>query len=75
MLMAIAYTLVMLSCVGMTVRACMLWSLGAGGEDEQLWLSIFLLALGSMVELWPDSRNRDTYYSGVAGEWNAEHSE
>ncbi|MHU17165.1 DUF2919 domain-containing protein, partial [Escherichia coli] len=28
----------------------------------------FFLTLGCLVELWPDERNRDTYYSVMAME-------
>ncbi|HDS0028413.1 TPA: DUF2919 domain-containing protein, partial [Escherichia coli] len=42
--------------------------LTAGEFDELLWLSLFFLTLGCLVELWPDERNRDTYYSVMATE-------
>lgn len=65
-LMATGYTLVLMSCIGMMVRVCIQWYPEAGDEDELLWLSLFLLTLGCLVELWPDKRNRETYYSGMA---------
>ncbi|ECC3555057.1 DUF2919 family protein [Salmonella enterica subsp. salamae] len=61
-LMAAAYALVMMTCVLMMVRVCIQWYLEVGGEDELLWLSLFFLTLGCLVELWPDTRNRETYY-------------
>lgn len=61
-LMAVAYALVMLACVLMMVRVCVQVCHSAGMHDELLWLSLFFLTLGCMVVLWPDERNRETYY-------------
>ena len=67
-IMAAAYTLVLTDCVVMMVRMGIQVYLTAGEFDELLWLSLFFLTLGCLVELWPDERNRDTYYSVMAME-------
>lgn len=61
-LMAAAYALVLMTSVLMLVRAGMQLYHTAGTDDENLWLSLFFLTLGCLVELWPDERNRETYY-------------
>ncbi|EAA3133798.1 DUF2919 family protein [Salmonella enterica] len=60
--MAVAYALVLMVCVLMMVRVCVQVYHTAGMHDELLWLSLFFLTLGCLVELWPDARNRETYY-------------
>ncbi|EYE12814.1 hypothetical protein AB97_5714 [Escherichia coli 1-110-08_S3_C1] len=31
------------------------------GADAELWLSLMLLNLACVVEMWPDRRNRETF--------------
>lgn len=59
--MAATYALVMMACVLMMVRVCVQVYYTAGMHDELLWLSLFFLTLGCLVELWPDERNRETF--------------
>ncbi|EAA2747089.1 DUF2919 family protein [Escherichia coli] len=80
-LMATVYTLVLMSCAGMMVRACIQMYHTVGMHDELLWLSMCFLTLGCLIEVWPDKRNREIFYSGITTEWrmaggrDAEHSE
>lgn len=61
-LMAAAYALVLLTCTLMMARVCVQVYHTAGMHDEELWLALFFLTLGCLIELWPDERNRETYY-------------
>ncbi|MGU0017144.1 hypothetical protein ACVXG9_28635 [Escherichia coli] len=38
-------------------------------HDELLWLSMCFLTLGCLIEVWPDKRNREIFYSGITTEW------
>ncbi|MCZ5349371.1 DUF2919 family protein [Escherichia coli] len=51
-IMAAAYTLVLTDCVVMMVRMGIQVYLTAGEFDELLWLSLFFLTLGCLVELY-----------------------
>lgn len=61
-LMAAVYVLVIITSVLMLLRNCVQLYYTAGEYDELLWLSLCFLSMGCLLELWPDERNRETYY-------------
>lgn len=61
-LMLTGYSLVVLGGVLSMGRVCLALYQVAGGYDEDLWLSLFLLNLACLIEVWPDRRNLDTCY-------------
>ncbi|EFE7464698.1 DUF2919 domain-containing protein [Escherichia coli] len=56
------YSLLILGSMLSMLRFCLQLYQYAGGDDEALWLSLLLLNLGCLVEVWPDRRNLDTFY-------------
>ncbi|OSK88087.1 DUF2919 family protein [Escherichia coli] len=67
-LMAVAWGLVMLSCLVMLLRTSIQLYLSLDAYNEELWLSLFCLTLACLIELWPDERNRETYYLCLTGQ-------
>lgn len=60
-LMMAGYVLLLLSSMYSVLRTGVMLYGESSGTDDELLLSLLLLNVGCVVELWPDRRNRDTY--------------
>ncbi|EGI38565.1 conserved hypothetical protein [Escherichia coli TA280] len=60
-LMVVSYGLLLLACLSGMVRAGVKLYAESWGADAELWLSLMLLNLACVVEMWPDRRNRETF--------------
>lgn len=67
-LMVVSYVLLLLGSIYSVLRTGIILYGESGGTDESLWLSLMLLNIACVVELWPDRRNRDIY---LPGDWRA----
>lgn len=62
--MMVSYLLLFLVSVGESIRTAWELYVATGSMDEDMWLSLMLLNLGCVVELFPDPYNQRTFFIG-----------